>query len=232
MHTAKTTLLALAIVALLCINAYSQPEKISEIGAPITKETAQRWINNFKIKHPNETFGHAYGKDALRRLLAPAAVHGLFIFNGLDGNGNVHLVFKAADQNGHVMDNGVAYNSGVTCPPFCDPPRGGGDAVASVGKQIAEGLAQQWIQNFKTNTTGRIFSHLYGKNLFDQVLAKNETHGIYFAYGLDDMGFEHLILIGLNEEAKFDWEPPYNSGVTCPPFCLESYPIVGVARNR
>ena len=232
MSTVKTTYVALVIVAMACFNVHAQREnKISENGSSITKETAQDWIANFKTKHANEIYGHTYGKDMLRKLLNVPGAAGIYVFNGLDGDGKVHLVFKAADENGKIIQNGVAYNSGLTCPPYCVPPEDI-TAMASLGNQIAEGLAQQWIQNFQSNSQERIFGHLYGKDVINEILSAHDIKGVHFVYGLDETGFEHLVLIGLNRQGDFSWESPINRGLTCPSNCAEGYPVVGVAKNK
>ena len=229
MQIVKSTSLALAIVAIACMTAQAQTEnKASSTGVPITKETAQKWIQNFQAKHVDELHGYTYGKQKIKELLALPQTEGVYIFNGLDGDGNMHLVFKAADKNNEIVQNGIAYDDVMPCPPFCPKE----DNVASIGSRIAEGLAQQWIENFQKNTNGRVYAHLFGKDVFKEILSKENIEGIFFAYALDENQTEQLVLTGVTKDGEFAWDPAISIGISCPGNCPTGYPAIPVAKKN
>ena len=229
MQTVKSTSLALAIVAIACMIVQAQPEnKTSGIGSAITKETAQKWIQNFKSTHPNELHGYTYSKLKTNEVFASPQTEGIYIFNGLDGDGTMHLVLKAADKDGEIIENGVAYDNMQPCPPFCPQE----DNIASIGSRIAEGLAQQWIENFQKNANGRVNAYLFGKDIFSQILSKENIEGIFFAYALDENQTEHLVLTGVTKDGEFAWDPAISLGRPCPGNCPTGYPTIPVAKKN
>src|SRR5204862_2518001 len=98
MRTLKISLLALAMVAGVTHVSFAQFENVGANGKPITNEAALAWTGNYMSAYPDEAFGHVYGKKVMHELLNTEGIAGVYIFNGLDGNGNIKLIFKAAND--------------------------------------------------------------------------------------------------------------------------------------
>jgi hypothetical protein len=220
-----TILVAMALVASA---AFAQTKDVILIGGSIAKETAEKWTQNFQRIHAKETYGSVYGKNMFTSLFSNKEVAGVFIFNGLDGDGNVHLVFKGADKDGNVMAAGSVWDNGTVCPPIC--PTGN---IASIGKQVSEGMAQQWIENYQQKNSGRTFSHLYGKALLEMILSQPKAEGIYFANATDEKNLDRLVLVGVDAIGNIMWGGEIgDNGTLCPPNCPAGYPPVLNAEKK
>jgi hypothetical protein len=217
----KPKLLMLIVAWAITCATYAQVKDVTTIGKAIPKETASDWTLRFKQNNPGAVLGHYYGANVLREILHTEGLAGVLIFNGLDHKGNIHLVFKAADKNGEVIASAGSFDDGTLCPPVCPPKNG----IAGIGSRIEDGIAQQMIENFQSHNQGKVFSNLYGKTVFENILAVVGVEGIYFSNGIDEKGAEHLVLAGVNKNGEVVEEAgPFNDGLLCPPYNCPRYP--------
>jgi hypothetical protein len=215
----KLRLLVLISVLSFVANQLSAQfnEPVSAIGKQITKETAFSWLKNFDAKRPDAVKGNFYGVKALQQLMSNGDVAGVIIFNGRDDEGKSHIIFKACDESAEVLPNVAAYDNSSPCPPVCPKP---GTSISDIGGVVDAGLADQWIDNFKTNYDGHVVSHLFGTDIFEQLMGQKGVQGIYLANGLDDQGNEHVVLAGVNKEGGILWNGLVaNNSSPCPPVC-------------
>src|SRR5688572_5444020 len=120
---------------------YSQTNAVN-----LTKDQAQVMIQNFEVNNTGSTLSHYYGKVMLNEMLALPNATKVYVFNGLDGNGQVHLIFKVTNQDGSIINTSYAYDDGKRCPPKCSPQI---TNVRNAGGTLEEGKAQQWVANFR-----------------------------------------------------------------------------------
>ncbi len=210
-------LILICVFAFVANQLFAQSEEpVSAIGNQITKETAFSWLKNFEVKRPDAVKGNFYGVKVLRRLISNTDVAGIFIFNGRDDEGKSRIIFKACDEKAEVLPGGLAYDQSIPCPPICPPKTN----ISDIGGVLDERSAEQWIDNFKTNYDGHVVSHLFGKDIFEQLMAQQGVQGIYLANGLDNQGNEHMVLAGVNKEGDILWNGLVaNQSVPCPPIC-------------
>jgi len=228
MNTTKARILVAALVVSIG-GLQAQMQNVEDIGSVITNESAQRWIENFKARHKDETYGHLYGNPVIGELLEGKGVAGVYIFNGLDGEGKTHLVFKTVNDKGEVINTIPPVDQGALCPPNC-PPR---PRVAEVGETIAEGRAQQWITNFQETKKDRLFAQLYGKSMLNKVMLQRGAEGLYFANAIDEKGNERFVIAAIKADGYVMWDGIIvDQGQLCPPNCPKQYPVRVVAENR
>jgi hypothetical protein len=209
----------LSVVVALCSSAYAQTPRISSIGHPIHRETARAWLQSFEHKKRGAVLGHMYGKQALQELLALEGVAGLHIFKGWDDTGTERLIFKAADADGAVIHPEVVYDRTrpIPCQLDCEEPE-----ITTVGGRVDGALAQRWMTRYQDRAPNAVRSHLFGRRVFEELLAQEGAEGIYFAYGLDGADSEHLVLVGIDGKGRVMWDGVIiNSGLTCPPACTK-----------
>jgi hypothetical protein len=216
------------VVSICCLQA--QAPQVENIGSKISRENAQSWIENFKAKNKDEARGHFYGSRVITELLKTSGCAGVYIFNGMDGDGKTHLVFKAVNENGEMLASVNPVDQGQLCPPNCpEPPPGG---VASIGDRIPEVQAQQWIANFQNANKNRLFAQLYGKKILEELLSQPGVEGLYFGNALDQKGNERLVVVGVKSDGTVLWDGPIvDQGQLCPPNC-PGYPPQLIAEKE
>lgn len=211
--------LILSVVVALCSGAYAQTPRTSSIGHPIHRETARAWLQSFEHKNPGAVLGHMYGKQALQELLALEGVAGLHISKGWDDTGTERLIFQAASEDGAVIHPELVYDRARSdhCTPDLDCEEPG---IATIGGRVDGALAQRWMTRFQDRAPNAVRSHLFGRKVFEELLAQEGAEGIYLAYGLDGAGSEHLVLVGVDGKGRVMWDGPIiNQGQLCPPLC-------------
>jgi len=105
-----------------------------DVGKPISKETADRWIKNHDKKHPEKGSirAHFFGSDIINKLLAQDKCVGLRIYYATNDEGVKQLLLVGAREDGnniwpdgHGSQDGQEATAGLivdasnTCPPFC-----------------------------------------------------------------------------------------------------------------
>jgi len=91
-------------------------------GGPISKETAEKWINNFRSSVPKGVVtAHLFGREIIEKVLAQQGCVGVRIYYATDDNGAKQLVIYGVDNNGDGIENVIA-DQGIPCPPYCGRP--------------------------------------------------------------------------------------------------------------
>ena len=106
---------------------------VKEIGKTMKWKDADDWVERYKEKNPDATFGWLYGCDILEKLLHYDDSCGIWFFKGLNDDGEERLVMYAADKEGNILNKvkslgamagdgdggGPPADSGMECPPHC-----------------------------------------------------------------------------------------------------------------
>ncbi|MGI9544258.1 MAG: hypothetical protein ACR2MX_13445 [Cyclobacteriaceae bacterium] len=200
----KFLLMAKAILCTVLIAvggaAYAQLN-VQDIGAFVAADEAQEWMANFEFENPDKIFGHLYGKQTIREILAQEGAEGLKIFNGMDENGVAKLVYYAANENGEEL--GRAYDTSMPCPPFCGDPDDDQYApsqdIKNIGGPIEQSLAEQWIKEHRANRPSQIQSATYGSQIINSILDYENVNGLYFAQAIDLDGRGQILLVAADQ---------------------------------
>lgn len=101
-----------------------------DTGEPISGETAQRWIDNYKNAHPEPDTKIAcfYGINRINEILAQPDCIGIRIYYAIDDNGAQQFVLVGVNSAGDNIwdltttqpnEGGVLMELGAWCPPRC-----------------------------------------------------------------------------------------------------------------
>lgn len=215
MRASKLLLVAMATVAVACSTEQNSDEKdIAKIGSRISRETADAMIGNVAGRQ-REPEAYIYGKAMLQEILSVQGAEGIFIFNSLDNAGKTRLIFRPADATGDVVANNYAYDDGLPCPPTC--PK---ENISSIGKIIEGAQAEEWIKSFQSANSNSAHSFLFGKDIFNQLLAQTGIAGIAFINGTKASGQDALVLVGVTENGTMLWNSLiFDDSKVCPPDC-------------
>ncbi len=201
--------LIILVLAAMAVYACTKNETaLTKNDAPVsTKAYAQQITNAFQASGTAVTYGHYYGKIIMNELTNTDGAKNILVFNALDGDGQIHIIFKATDKSGKIIDQVHAVEAGTGFPPtsasHVDPISNG--RVAYLGGKLDDGIAQQWATSFKTNFTARPSVFTFDVNEFKKILETEGAEGMFFAYGLDN-GKERLVAGAINSKADFLWD--------------------------
>ena len=102
-------------------------QEVRQIGNILPDATAKQWMAAYQNSHVERTYGHLVGKDLLLEMLAVAGAQGVWLYNGLTGEGQEKLLLYPADEmgeilSGHISGSGPDHIAVSTkpCPLWCD----------------------------------------------------------------------------------------------------------------
>jgi hypothetical protein len=85
----------------------------AEVGKLIDLDLATEMVKDFQEAYPNHQDCFSIGKDILAKILAQPGVEGLKLYNGMDKEGNVSLVYVGVDSKGNpIMEYIVVESEG------------------------------------------------------------------------------------------------------------------------
>ena len=104
-----------------------------DVGKPISKKTAKKWLKNHEDKHPEKDSIRArfFGSDIINQLLAQDECVGIRIYYATNDEGEKQLLLVGARKDGSNIwpegngdDNensvsGLIVDASSPCPPFC-----------------------------------------------------------------------------------------------------------------
>jgi len=101
-----------------------------DTGAPISGETAKRWIANYRERHPepDEKIACFYGSKIITQLLAQADCIGIRIYFSYDDKGDKQMILVGVNSTGNniwnldssqPLEGGLVAEVGGWCPPIC-----------------------------------------------------------------------------------------------------------------
>lgn len=181
-------------VALIMVMAgsltYAQTTAVSSLGARISRETGEQWINNYR-KQFNISSENRCSSDMIREVFSTADASGVYLIKGLDNEGNERLILKAAAENGAMLKGSKAVLTGNE---------------QSAGYVLDDLMARPMIEKFQqVQKKDELGGHLYGKKVFENLLSQPGATGVYIAKGLDEHGQEHLVFAALDKNEKVMW---------------------------
>ena len=104
-----------------------------DVGKPISKKTADKWIKNHEEKHPDKGSirAHFFGSDIINQVLAQDKCVGMRIYYATNDEGVKQLLLVGAREDGTNIwpdgdsdgdddaAEGLIVDASTTCPPFC-----------------------------------------------------------------------------------------------------------------
>jgi hypothetical protein len=78
-------------------------KKYAEVGLLIDQDVAAKMVKDFQDAYPNHQECFSIGKDIIEMILSQPGCEGLRLYNGMDENGNVSLVYVGADSKGNPI---------------------------------------------------------------------------------------------------------------------------------
>jgi hypothetical protein len=110
----------------------------AEVGAVIDNDLASKMVKDFQEAYPNHQDCFSIGRNIIEKILSQPGVEGLRLYNGMDEEGNVSLVYVGADSKGNpVMEYTVVEGEGrlrrITA------------LVADESKPIGNGTGYSWF---------------------------------------------------------------------------------------
>lgn len=105
-----------------------------DVGKPISKKTASKWIRKHTEKHPEKDAirAHFFGSDIINQLLQQNECVGIRIYYATNEEGVKQLLLVGAREDGTNIwpagdedENessaaGIIVDASRTCPPYCD----------------------------------------------------------------------------------------------------------------
>ncbi|SKC83920.1 hypothetical protein [Ohtaekwangia koreensis] len=104
-----------------------------DVGKPISKDTADKWIKNHHDKHPekNSIRARFFGSNIINELLSQEGCVGMRIYYATNDEGEKQLLLVGAREDGSniwpsgsgdektMSTSGLIVDASNPCPPFC-----------------------------------------------------------------------------------------------------------------
>jgi hypothetical protein len=208
-----------------------------KLGSAISPISAQKWTENYKTVHSNDEF--VLDKQAVKDLIAPAYVKGLYLVKGLNNKKEELLTYRA-DAEGNILDRSL---TDPTCPrpPSCtemiasynamNPNAGNGqfvkkevfasilDKVETNGIKVVASSKHTYVVEgifVKSTMSGELFS----TNYMQDILASNDVAGLYI-YKSTLNNREKLLLYRANAAGRIIDRSFTDVGCPVPPSCTD-----------
>jgi hypothetical protein len=78
-------------------------KKFAAVGAPISHELGAKMVKDFQDKYPAHQEYFEIGSDIISQILSQPGCEGLRLYNGMDSEGNVSLVYVGVDRKGNPI---------------------------------------------------------------------------------------------------------------------------------
>jgi hypothetical protein len=76
----------------------------AQVGELISEELGAKMVKNFQDKYPDMQTNFSIGREIIEKILSQPGCAGLRLFNSMDDQGNVSLVYIAVDHKGRTID--------------------------------------------------------------------------------------------------------------------------------
>ncbi|WP_298734738.1 hypothetical protein [uncultured Chitinophaga sp.] len=220
---------------------------IRKIGSFISSKQAQEMIAAYQQQEPEGTRSVVYGRHVFEALLQIPGCEGIRAFNAINAEGIHTFVLIGANAKGkHIYE--AIFDTGLPCPASC--PFGSADLegylwkkaneapldLTTIGASISRAAAHEMIATWQNEEPEAFRSWLYGRELFDALLAVPGCAGIRIFNGINDQGAHSLVFTAVDAvggnilEYKVNTAngvetvkaPLADSGLPCPASCPDS----------
>lgn len=233
-------------------------KEIRKIGALISLEKAKEMIESWQTREPEAVKSILYGRNIFETLLQVPGCVGIRVFNGLNDNNQQSFVFvpvgernqnilnyTVTTEDGMVVVEAPIADTGLPCPANCPAPaievdapnwyvvdkqNGATRKIAEIGALISRKQATEMTEKWQREEPDAVRSILYGRDIFDQLLAVPGCEGIRVFNAYTDeltQAFVFVTVDGRNNNIREyhigDGEivkaPIADGGLPCPASC-------------
>ncbi|MFL5748149.1 MAG: hypothetical protein ACJ751_25980 [Niastella sp.] len=235
-------------------------KEIRTIGSLISLETAKEMIEAWQNQEPEAVKSFLYGRKVFEQLLQVPGCVAIRVFNGLDDNSQQALVFvPVGEKNQNILNYSITTPEGIVvreapiadgglpCPTYCPAPatdiespswetyivakkNGVPTKIADVGELISRKKATELVENWQGKEPEAVRSILYGREIFDQLLAVPGCEGIRVFNAYTDNNTQTFVFVAVDarnnnirEYKRGDDEivkaPIADGGLPCPSNC-------------
>lgn len=236
-------------------------KEIRTIGTLLSLEKAKEMIEAWQNQEPEAVKSFLYGRKIFEQLLQVPGCVGIRVFNGIDDNGQQALVFvPVGERNQNILNYSVTTTEGIVvveapvadgglkCPNYCPAPASDVEApnwetyivdkqngvtrkIADLGELILRKKATEMVERWQREDPEAIKSILYGREIFDQLLAVPGCEGVRVFNAYNDKVTQTFVFVAVDErnnnireyKSLGDGEtiiaPIADGGVPCPSYC-------------
>ena len=236
-------------------------KEIRKIGSLISLEKAKEMIEAWQNQEPEAVKSFLYGRNIFEQLLQVPGCVGIRVFNGLDDNGQQSLVFvPVGERNQNILNYSVTNAEGIVvveapiadgglkCPTYCPAPAADIESpdwetyivdkqdgvtrkIADLGELISRKKATAMVEKWQREEPQAVKSILYGREIFDQLLAVPGCEGIRVFNAYNDIATHTFVFVAVDSRNNNIREyknmgdgermiaPIADSGLPCPTYC-------------
>ncbi|WP_207515793.1 hypothetical protein [Longitalea luteola] len=236
-------------------------KEVRKIGTLLSLEKAKEMIEAWQNQEPEAVKSFLYGRKIFEQLLQVPGCVGIRVFNGIDDNGQQALVFvPVGEKNQNILNYSVTTTEGIVvveapvadgglkCPTYCPAPatdiespawetyivdkqKGVTRIIADLGELISRKKAMEMVEKWQSEEPEGIKSVLYGREIFDQLLAVPGCEGIRVFNAYDDNAMQTFVFVAVDgrnnnirEYKSLDGKetikaPIADGGLRCPSYC-------------
>jgi hypothetical protein len=232
-------------------------KEIHKIGTLLSLQKANEMIEAWQNQEPDAIRSFLYGKNIFEQLLQVPGCVGIRVFNGLDDNSRQALVFVPVNERNQNILNYPVYkeegivvveapiaDGGLPCPTHCpdspdpdspnlfivDEQTGVTRKIAELGELIPRKKATEMVERWQSEEPEAIKSVLYGREIFDQLLAVPGCEGIRVFNAYTDKVIQTFIFVAVDGrnnnireykgiDGKSIIAPIADGGLACPSYC-------------
>jgi hypothetical protein len=203
-------------------------KEIRTIGSLISLETAKEMIEAWQNQEPEAVKSFLYGRKIFEQLLQVPGCVGIRVFNGLNDNGRQALVFvPVGEKNQNILNYSITTPEGIVvteapiadgglqCPTYCPAPatdiespgwetyivakqNGVPTKIADLGELISRKKAAKMVEDWQREEPEAVRSILYGREIFDQLLAVPGCEGVRVFNAYNDKGMQAFVLVAVD----------------------------------
>jgi hypothetical protein len=178
---------------------------LREIGSAITKEEAERWTNKYKSSGSRQQSSTTISKASLQEVVNTLPEYdGVYFHHALEGNKH-HVIVMPYKDGQSLWTTTIAVD-------------------ANSDSKIEVATASLWAERYVDENPEGPWSHFFGRNIFDQILANEGFDAIEIAPAVNDAGLPQLLLYVTYESGSTNGRlkgqtDVYDHSFQCPPNC-------------
>jgi len=206
------------VLLTIAVNGFTQKNEAT------SKEYAQQITKRFQDANKGAIQGHLYGRIIMNELTGLANISKIHVFNAQDGDGKIHLVFKATDRTGEILNKSYAFELATGWPPTTNVTN-----VKNIGGKLEDGEAQAWASRFMSSYPERPSVFSFEVSEFKKILSAKNAEGMFFLYAKEGEN-ESLVAGAIDSSANLLWDNSLSTSKgekTC-----SFYPVIKTARKN
>lgn len=237
-------------------------KQIHKIGTLLSPQKAQEMIEAWQSQEPEAVRSFLYGRKIFEKLLQVPDCAGIRVFNGLNEKGHALVFVPVNEKNQNILNyttttpEGIVVveaplaDGGLPCPTYCpvtdptDPSpewetyiiskeSGVTGKISDIGELVTRKKATEMTEAWQSEEPDAVRSILYGREIFDQLLAIPGCEGIRVLNALNDDAMQTFVFVAVDSRNNNIREykvktgetwitvpaPIADGGLSCPNYC-------------